>query len=401
MNLPSDIRTERVTLRQWRDSDLEPFARLNADARVMAHFPKVLGRDASDALAQAWRTQISERGWGLWAAELRARGEFLGFVGLQVPAAPLPFGPCVEVGWRLAHEHWGHGYASEAARAAVQFGFMQLKLAEIVSFTAVGNQRSRAVMQSVGLLQDPFPFEHPSVPEDSPLRTHCLYRLANPLAAPGPQIQAMRLVRPAHVHLPSYVAALEKGWSPDSLRGAEAAREELEKLQRNPQVYLQRMVDREALGPPVMLPDGSSVARIPGYRHWLWDGEFCGVIGMRFLPGTTDLPSHCLGHIGYSVVPWKRQRGYATRALAALLPLLHGEGLPWVELTTDPQNAASRKVIAVNGGVLVEQFTKPAAYGSAPGLRYRIPLVPVSPARRPGGGGATLAPQGSITATRP
>ena len=284
MNLPSDIRTERVTLRQWRDSDLEPFARLNADARVMAHFPKVLGRDASDALAQAWRTQISERGWGLWAAELRASGEFLGFVGLQVPAAPLPFGPCVEVGWRLAHEHWGHGYASEAARAAVQFGFMQLKLAEIVSFTAVGNQRSRAVMQSVGLLQDPFPFEHPSVPEDSPLRTHYLYRLANPLAAPGPQIQAMRLVRPAHVHLPSYVAALEKGWSPDSLRGAEAA---------------------------------------------------------------------------------------------------------------------SRRVIALNGGVLVEQFTKPAAYGSAPGLRYRIPLVPVSPARRPGGGGSTLAPQGSITATRP
>jgi predicted acetyltransferase len=116
------------------------------------------------------------------------------------------------------------------------------------------------------------------------------------------------------------------------------------------------------------------VPRLPGLRCWLWDGEFCGVIGLRWQAGTTALPSYVLGHVGYSVVPWKRRLGYATEALRQLLPLARAEGLPHVDLTTDPDNRASQKVIVANGGVLVERFTKDAAYGGTPGLRYRIAL---------------------------
>jgi predicted acetyltransferase len=114
--------------------------------------------------------------------------------------------------------------------------------------------------------------------------------------------------------------------------------------------------------------------RIPGYHRWMWDGEFSGVINFRWQPGTTALPPHCLGHIGYSVVPWKRGLGYATKALQLLLPDAKEEGLEFVELTTDAENIASRKVIEANGGTLIERFNKPEAYGGAEGLRYRIAL---------------------------
>ena len=184
----------------------------------------------------------------------------------------------------------------------------------------------------------------------------------------------MELVWPAQPYLASYVDALERGWSPDNLR-PEAGREELERIRRHPTLFLQQQVDREAAGPPVMLPDGSSAPRLPGYRRWMWDGAFCGVIGFRWQPGTTALPPYCLGHIGFSVVPWKRRRGYATRALALLLPDAAIEGLEYVELTTDLGNAASQAVIRANGGELVEQFQKPAMYGGATSLRFRIPLV--------------------------
>ena len=129
----------------------------------------------------------------------------------------------------------------------------------------------------------------------------------------------MQLVWPTAEYLASYVDALERGWSPDTMR-VEAGREELTRISENPALFLAQQVDRDAHGPPVKLPDGSTVQRLPGYRRWIWDGEFCGVIGFRWQPGTTDLPPHCLGHIGFSVVPWKRRRGYATRALALLLP---------------------------------------------------------------------------------
>jgi len=185
----------------------------------------------------------------------------------------------------------------------------------------------------------------------------------------------MELVWPSSQHLPSYIAALERGWSPDNVRGVAAAREELAKIHADPRGFLESMVDREAKAGQVILPDGSTVARLPGYRRWIWDGEFCGSIGLRWQPGSAELPAHCLGHIGYAVVPWKRGRGYATLALRMLLLEARDEGLPFVEITTDPENIASQRVITVNGGVLVERFTKPAQYGAVPGLRFRISLI--------------------------
>ena len=183
----------------------------------------------------------------------------------------------------------------------------------------------------------------------------------------------MRLVWPAAEYLSSYVDALERGWSPDTMR-VETGREELVRIREDSALFLSQQVDREASGPPVTLPDGSTVPRLPGYRRWMWDGEFCGVIGFRWQPGTSELPAYCLGHIGFTVVPWKRRLGYATRALALLLPDTAREGLDYVELTTDESNVASQRVIQANGGRLVEHFHKPAAFGGAPSLRFRIPL---------------------------
>lgn len=182
----------------------------------------------------------------------------------------------------------------------------------------------------------------------------------------------MRLVTPSEEYLSSYTAALEQGWAADNMRGKIAADEELAKIARDPVAFLQSMVDREAQAGPVTLPDGSKVARIPGYRRWLWDGEFCGSISFRWQPGTTALPAHCLGHVGYAVVPWKQRQGYATLALKSFLPTVRAEGLPFIEITTDPENAASRRVIEANGGVLVERFVKPPQFGSTPCLRFRI-----------------------------
>ena len=184
----------------------------------------------------------------------------------------------------------------------------------------------------------------------------------------------MKLVWPSLEHLPGYEAALRKGWSPDNERGDIAAQEELEKIAADPDEFIASRVDREAAGDPIKLPDGSVVPRIPGYHLWLWDGEFCGVIGFRWQPGTTQLPPHCLGHIGFTVVPWKRRKGYATRALEQLLPIAAEEGLEFVELTTDADNETSQKVILANGGVFVETFAKPEQYGGDAGHLYRIQL---------------------------
>ena len=185
--------------------------------------------------------------------------------------------------------------------------------------------------------------------------------------------QAMHLVWPAERYLPGYVSALERGWSPNNLR-AEAGREELEKIRREPVRFLDELIDREGKGPPVPMPDGTFVPRLPGYRRWLWDGEFCGSISLRWQPGTNALPSYCLGHIGYGVVPWKRGCGYATLALRELLVDARAEGLSYVEITTDPSNLASQRVIQANGGVFVERFTKVAQFGGTDELRFRITL---------------------------
>jgi predicted acetyltransferase len=184
---------------------------------------------------------------------------------------------------------------------------------------------------------------------------------------------SMDLVWPAPDYLPAYKSALERGWSPDNLR-PEAAGEELDRIAEDAEAFLAEQVDREAKGPAITLPDGKIVPRLPGIHKWMWDGEFCGTIGFRWQPGTPDLPPTCLGHIGYAVVPWKRGLGYATQALADILPEARLVGLPYVELTTDTSNVASRRVIEANGGRVVETFNKPASYGGAESLRYRIAL---------------------------
>jgi predicted acetyltransferase len=185
----------------------------------------------------------------------------------------------------------------------------------------------------------------------------------------------MELVIPTLAHLSGYIAALQRGWSADTVRGVAAANEELTRIAADPAVFIAGCIDRDAKSGMVTLPDGSQVARIPGIRLWLWDGEFCGSINLRWQPGTTELPPHCLGHIGYAVVPWKQRLGYATQALHDILPYARAEGLPFVELTTDPDNLASQRTMLANGAVLVEHFTKPAQYGGKPGLRYRIDLA--------------------------
>lgn len=170
--------TERLRLRQWCAADREPFAALNADPKVMEFYPAPLGRAESDAMAIRCQALIAERGWGFWAVETKDTQEFIGFVGLHTPAPELPFSPCVEVGWRLAAKHWGKGFATEAARGALRIGFDRLGLPEIVSFTSVGNIRSRAVMERLGMRQAEATFEHPAIPVGSALRKHCLYRLS-------------------------------------------------------------------------------------------------------------------------------------------------------------------------------------------------------------------------------
>ncbi len=181
----------------------------------------------------------------------------------------------------------------------------------------------------------------------------------------------MELRWPSVVELPSYVESLERGWSPNNL-DERAGWAELERIRRDPDAFLASLVDREAAGPPIPLPDGSSAERIPGFRKWMWDGEFCGSIGLRWRPRTEELPPHVLGHVGYAVVPWKRRRGYATAAVLAIVADAAAEGLRWIEITTDVANTTSRRVIEGAGGVLVERFTYPPAFGAGDGLRYRI-----------------------------
>lgn len=183
----------------------------------------------------------------------------------------------------------------------------------------------------------------------------------------------MQLIRPDGDATPGFIAALERGWSPNPMR-AEAASEALAQLRADPVAYVAGLDDPEGCGPPRLLPGGGTAPALCNVRRWIWDGEFCGVIGLRWQKGTVQLPDDVMGHIGYGVVPWKRGRGYATQALARVLPLAREAGLPFVELTTDPDNSASRRVIEKNGGVFIERFVRPAAFGSTEALRYRITL---------------------------
>lgn len=174
-----ELSTERLVLRAWRDSDLAPFAALSADPRVMEHFASALSPAESAAMVERIRRHFASHGFGLWAVEAPGVADFIGFVGLvHVPFAAA-FTPAIEVGWRIAAEHWGRGYATEGARRVVAFGFDQLHLEQIVSIAMTANQRSRRVMEKLGLQRSPADdFDHPRLPEDHPRRRHVLYRLS-------------------------------------------------------------------------------------------------------------------------------------------------------------------------------------------------------------------------------
>jgi RimJ/RimL family protein N-acetyltransferase len=175
MSAPIEFETERLRLVAWQERHIAPFAEINADPEVMRYFPATLTEEQTRAGVEIWRSQFAELGWSNWAVELKRSGEFIGFVGLSVPRRQLPFSPCVEVGWRLARQFWGQGYATEAAKASLAAGFGRLGLSEVVSFTALANQPSRAVMERIGMRNTGRDFDQPALPEESSLRRHCLY----------------------------------------------------------------------------------------------------------------------------------------------------------------------------------------------------------------------------------
>jgi RimJ/RimL family protein N-acetyltransferase len=178
MELPRELRTDRLLLRWWLPDDREPFARLNTDPRVMEFLPRALPRQESDALADRIEAHFQAHGFGFWALEIPGITRFAGFVGLGTPRFETAFSPCTEIGWRLASDYWNHGYATEGARAALAFGFHALNLEEIVSFTVPANVRSRRVMEKIGMTRSADEdFDHPLLPDGHPLRRHVLYRL--------------------------------------------------------------------------------------------------------------------------------------------------------------------------------------------------------------------------------
>lgn len=175
--METSLRTERLVLRRWLPADRQLFAALNADPEVMEYYPGVLSRPESDALADRIEAHFAAHGFGLWALEVAGVAGFVGCVGLAIPRFEAPFTPCVEIGWRLARAHWGKGYATEAARAAMAYGFDVLRLPELVSFTVPANLRSRRVMERLGMTHDQRDdFLHPALPEGHPLQPHVLYR---------------------------------------------------------------------------------------------------------------------------------------------------------------------------------------------------------------------------------
>lgn len=178
MSLPI-VRTQRLILRPWRETDLEPFAKLNADPKVMEFYPSVMTRDNSDALAMKFQREFKGRGYGFWAIEVPGIADFIGYVGLNYWNLDMPFAPCVDVGWRLDSSFWGHGYATEGAEASLHFGFKMLKLFEIVAMATINNTRSKRVMERLGMTTDSAEnFEHPKVPKGDPLSWRVLYRLS-------------------------------------------------------------------------------------------------------------------------------------------------------------------------------------------------------------------------------
>jgi 3-dehydroquinate dehydratase/shikimate dehydrogenase len=172
------VRTSRLILRPWREDDLEPFAKLNADPCVREFFPSIMSREESDREARLIMKFMQERGWCFWAVEVPNVAKFIGMIGLDTVDFPVHFSSSVEIGWRLAFDHWGHGYATEGARASLQYGFQTLKLNEIVAYTALVNQRSQRVMEKIGMHRSPADdFDFPNVSVDCKVRQQVLYRI--------------------------------------------------------------------------------------------------------------------------------------------------------------------------------------------------------------------------------
>ncbi len=171
------LETDRLYLRQWRKTDLKPFAQMNSSKDVMQYFPKRLSEEESDAMASKCLSLIEEKGWGFWAVSLKSNDTFIGFVGLNQPQQNLPFSPCVEIGWRLGKEFWGYGYATEAANACLKFAFEELKLDEVVSFTAKINERSQRVMKRLEMEDTRKNFYHPALEVTDRLAEHVLYKV--------------------------------------------------------------------------------------------------------------------------------------------------------------------------------------------------------------------------------
>jgi predicted acetyltransferase len=182
------------------------------------------------------------------------------------------------------------------------------------------------------------------------------------------------LIQPNRGQLGEYLAALEGGFNPNPMLGEHGRRMAIELARDRPDEYLALAHDPEGLGPPVLCPDGSTVPRLPSITRWIWDNGFCGTIGFRWRPGTTDLPPTCLGHIGYAVVPWRQGMGIATRALALMLEEATQRGMPFVTLTTRFDFIASQRVIQKNGGTALEEFITPPEMGAERGIRFRIDL---------------------------
>ena len=178
---PHEFRTERLLLRRWCRGDRESFAALNADPLVMKHFPSPLSRQESNALVERAEAIFEQNGFGPWAVEVLGIAPFIGFVGLSIPRFTVHFTPCVEIGWRIAADHWNRGYATEAARAALLAGFEEYQLEQIVAFTVPANLPSRRVMEKIGMSHDEADdFDHPSFPDGHPLKRHVLYRISRP-----------------------------------------------------------------------------------------------------------------------------------------------------------------------------------------------------------------------------
>jgi len=190
----------------------------------------------------------------------------------------------------------------------------------------------------------------------------------------GSETETMELLTPSIDQIPAYVSALQRGWSPDNLR-AEAAQEQIETISKDAASFVSNLDDPTAKGGPVTLPNGSKVPRLPSIRRWIWDDEFCGHIGLRWKPGTDELPPTCSGHVGYAVVPWRRGEGLASAALVAILPEAKSVGLKYIEITTSPDNLASVRVIEKAGGKFVRSYVADKALGGHETVEFKIALV--------------------------